>query len=483
MSIQAVIFDMGGTIETFGYTRALRLEATPLIRQRLAQAGIDPGLDDERLLEVISSGLERYKRWSLETLEELPPARVWGEYVFAGLAVDPARLAPAAEELAFLVETRFYSRAMRPEMPAVLAELRAMGLKIGLISNVNSRGQVPTNLALYGIRDYFDPVVLSSEYGRRKPDPAIFHHAARLAKAPASRCAYVGDRVLRDVLGARRAGYGLAVQIRHDFRHGENDAGPAPDAVIEQMSELVDLLKGEPERSTCPGPRDGRRLKGILFDAGDILYYRRGRGRLLAEFLAELGLRPAQENERAGQAARAFRQQAYCGEISREQYHESLLRLAGVARPADIARGMQIMRAEEDDVHYFEGVPETLAALKAQGFLLGIVTDTAAPLHAKLDWFERGGFGACWDSIISSRDVGARKPDPRMYRAALEQLGLEPGQALFVGHKAVELDGARAVGLMTAAFNQEPGAQADFTIQKFADLLSVPVVGLGTGKE
>ncbi len=291
--IQAVIFDMGGTIETFGYTRALRLEATAVIRERLRQGGIDLGLGDEALYELIAGGLDRYKRWCIQTLEELSPARVWGEFVFAGQAVDRGRLAGMAEELAFLVETRFYSRAMRPEMPAVLEALRGMGLKIGLISNVNSRGQVPVNLEAYGIKAYFDPIVLSSEYGRRKPDPAIFHHAARLAKVPASRCAYVGDRVLRDVLGARRAGYGLAVQIRHDFQHGEDDAGAEPDAVIDCMSGLVDLLAAERERAAQVPARPARALRAVLFDAGDILYYRRGRGRLLAEFLAGLGLEGA----------------------------------------------------------------------------------------------------------------------------------------------------------------------------------------------
>ena len=97
---------------------------------------------------------------------------------------------------------------MRPEMPAVLHAIQQMGLKIGLISNVCSRGQVPLNLEQYGLRHYFNPLVLSSEYGRRKPDPAIFHHAARLAGVPTSHCLYVGDRIARDILGRARPASG-----------------------------------------------------------------------------------------------------------------------------------------------------------------------------------------------------------------------------------------------------------------------------------
>ena len=86
-----------------------------------------------------------------------------------------------------------------------------------------------------------------------------------------------------------------------------------------------------------------------------------------------------------------------------------------------------------------------------------------------------------WDSIISSADVGIQKPDPQIYHAALHQLGLPVDQAVFVGHLKEELDGARAVGMKTIAFNHERDAQADFYIGKFSDLLDVPVISDSLG--
>ncbi len=201
MTVQAVFFDMGGTIETFSSTPEFRLQATRGLGQRLLSAGIDLPLSTEQLLEVITTGFKRYLHDKLETLEELPPARVWREYILADYPVESETLASIAEDLMLYYETHFYQRSMRPEMPAVLQAIQQMGLKIGLISNVCSRGQVPLNLEQYGLRHYFDPLVLSSQYGRRKPDPAIFHHAARLAGVPTSRCLYVGDRIARDILG------------------------------------------------------------------------------------------------------------------------------------------------------------------------------------------------------------------------------------------------------------------------------------------
>jgi len=471
MKIQAVIFDMGGTIETFGYTRDLRLEATAVIQQRLVHAGIDLHLSNEQLFDVISSGLERYKHWSLQSMEELPSQRVWSEYILSNRDVDKEKIAEIAEELMLLIETRFYRRAMRPEMPEVLQALKQMGLKIGLISNVNSRGQVPTNLKEYGIIDYFHPIVLSSEYGRRKPDPSIFHHAARLINAPTSQCVYVGDRVVRDIDGARRAGFGLAIQIRHNFEHGENDKGYTPDAVIDNMTELLNILK---EKCDCEQtPESDRKIRALIFDAGDILYFRPQRGHYFAAYLKELGLEISPNH---AQQKKAIEYQAYRGQITHDEYRAAVVGIYGVTQPEQVARGKQALIDDDSNVAFFEGVPETLCALKQQGFLLGIVTDTANSISAKLSWFERGGFGHVWDSIISSMDIGTRKPEPKIYQAALQQLGLTPDQAVFVGHRASELRGARAAGMQTVAFNYDKDASADFFIEKFSDLLKVPVL-------
>lgn len=156
---------------------------------------------------MITAGTSEYLRWNMVTNVELKPAEIWATYFLKDLHLNPADLEPVAEELAFIYETRLFTREMRPEIPQVLAEIQKMGLKIGCISNTQSSQQVPYSLKEYGIDSYFDPVVLSSEYGRRKPDPAIFYHAARLAQVPTSACIYIGDKVNRDILGAQRAGF------------------------------------------------------------------------------------------------------------------------------------------------------------------------------------------------------------------------------------------------------------------------------------
>jgi len=68
------------------------------------------------------------------------------------------------------------------------------------------------------------------------------------------------------------------------------------------------------------------------------------------------------------------------------------------------------------------------------------------------------------------------KPAPPIYRIALDELGIEPKEAAFVGHKASELQGAKAVGMTTVAFNYGKDVEADFYIEFFSDLLTLPIL-------
>jgi FMN phosphatase YigB (HAD superfamily) len=281
----------------------------------------------------------------------------------------------------------------------------------------------------------------------------------------------VGDRIARDIEGARRAGFGMAVQIRHNFEHGEDDKGATPDAVISNMTRLLDILRAEynvQSMSSDPG-----KIQALIFDAGDILYFRPQRGSEFAAFLSSQGL---EVNPNHRQQKKEIEYQAYRGQITHDEYREAIVRMYGITQPDLIERGKQALIDDDANVQFFEGVPETLWALKKQGFLLSIVTDTANSISTKLSWFERGGFGNVWDSIISSMDIGTRKPDPLIYHAALQQLGLAPSQAVFVGHRASELAGAHGVGMQTIAFNHDEDAAADFFIENFSDLLKLPVL-------
>lgn len=247
--IQAVLFDMGGTLEELYNDEAIRQEAIRGLRELLREQGVDPGLSLLDLQATVSSGLADYQAWRAQSEMELPAERVWTEFILVNHGQSQDRLLAAAEDIAFFHETHFYTRRLRPEAPAVLEALQKLGFRLAIISNAISRQLVPYKLAEYGIAHYFDPVVISSCLGWRKPNERIFDEAVHLMKLPPEACAYVGDTVSRDVIGARRAGFGLAIQIK-SFLTERSDRGTEnvpPDAVIHDLIEVVDLVTSDGE--------------------------------------------------------------------------------------------------------------------------------------------------------------------------------------------------------------------------------------------
>ena len=58
--------------------------------------------------------------------------------------------------------------------------------------------------------------------------------------------------------------------------------------------------------------------------------------------------------------------------------------------------------------------------------------------------------GLPWDAILGAEIARAYKPDPRVYRASVAALGLEPGEAMMVAAHVSDLEAAAACGLRTA---------------------------------
>jgi HAD superfamily hydrolase (TIGR01509 family) len=363
---------------------------------------------------------------------------------------------------------------MRPEIPSVLKKIRDLGLTIGCISNTQSTTQVPNTLEKYGINEFFEHVVLSSSYGRRKPDPAIFYYAARLAKLPTRACMYVGDKINRDVLGSKAAGYCLSVKIQHPYDNGEVDEGAIPDAIIDNMTALIPIIENELEhkKSFSSVPMTSE-IKALFFDAGDVLYYRPRKNEHLKAFLKSKKLSPASNIKEEKQRLKNL---AFMGQIKRHDYYSQIIRLYGIKNQRDIEAGIQAIEEDDNTIEIYDGVPETIMELKKRGYLLGIITDTAMPFSKKLKWFHDYGFGDVWDVMISSRDIGLRKPEPIMYELAIQQTCIEPSEAIFVGHKKSELEGAKCVGMKTIAINYDEDAPADYYINCFSELLNLSCI-------
>ena len=72
-----------------------------------------------------------------------------------------------------------------------------------------------------------------------------------------------------------------------------------------------------------------------------------------------------------------------------------------------------------------------------------------------------------FDVIVGSGDVKVAKPDPAIYRLALEQLGRQPAEAVFIDDSLPNIQGALAVGLHTIHYTRGtdiPAALAEFGV-------------------
>jgi putative hydrolase of the HAD superfamily len=94
------------------------------------------------------------------------------------------------------------------------------------------------------------------------------------------------------------------------------------------------------------------------------------------------------------------------------------------------------------------GVAEALARLRDASILLGVVSNSEGTIEAML---EDVGLRRYFDAVIDSTVVGVSKPDPRIFRLALERLGVAPSDAIMVGDSPTgDITGARAAGVPAA---------------------------------
>jgi len=117
--------------------------------------------------------------------------------------------------------------------------LKQQGFKVGCVTNKAEQFTLPL-LKDLGIYDDFSIVICGDTLEKKKPDPLPLLHAANQFKVSPSQCLMIGDSV-SDVKAARAAGFQI-VCMSYGYNHGEDIRNYHPDAVIDSMAELPDIL-------------------------------------------------------------------------------------------------------------------------------------------------------------------------------------------------------------------------------------------------
>jgi putative hydrolase of the HAD superfamily len=180
-----------------------------------------------------------YKRHELEELDVLNLF----ERALAELGIQvPRDLAQKIHELEYRAVVS--TRTVPPENLEALGELKARGLKLGLVSNAHFLPALMLeDFDRLGIVRYMDVIVTSSEFGLRKPHPAIFERLLGELQVAPREALFVGDKVREDVVGPKSVG--MRAALTHQFRQEDyEDAELEPDLVVGSLPELIPYVDG-----------------------------------------------------------------------------------------------------------------------------------------------------------------------------------------------------------------------------------------------
>ncbi len=204
MSIQAVIFDLDGTL------RVSRPRWEEIFIREAKALGAHPTPEDEW----------RVQRWAhyfwagSDELHRL--LRTYGESDKFWIGYNRERLlrlgcdAACADRLAEPLFHRLnhlqeiVQDVVPEDVLPTLQRLRQQGYRLGLFTN--RREPLNGYLEEIGLADYLDFALVAGEVGVWKPAPEAFLKAAETAGVPPHQAAYVGDNYYADIVGARRAG-------------------------------------------------------------------------------------------------------------------------------------------------------------------------------------------------------------------------------------------------------------------------------------
>jgi putative hydrolase of the HAD superfamily len=155
------------------------------------------------------------------------------------LGLDAQHAAAVAMAYRREVESRL---ALFEDTVETLAALRQAGLLLGIITNGPQEGQ-RWKINRFELAPLVDHIVIEGEFGRGKPDPAVFTHAVETLGVEPGEAWMVGDNLYADIRGAQSVGIHAAWIHRERLKLPENP--PArPDRTVATLHEIRDAVLG-----------------------------------------------------------------------------------------------------------------------------------------------------------------------------------------------------------------------------------------------
>ncbi|MDR3736977.1 MAG: HAD family phosphatase [Acidobacteriaceae bacterium] len=207
-------------------------------------------------------------------------------------------------------------------------------------------------------------------------------------------------------------------------------------------------------------------LRAVVFDYGMVLTGTPDQT-AHAEMVRITGL-PVDEFERLYWADRHAYDE---GKLTGVTFWQKLLRDGGLALPEDAVHALNAADARM----WTTESPEMVAwqaRLKQRGLKTAILSNMGDAVLASIlkayAWIEN------FDVRVWSYQLKIAKPDPGIYRHTLAELGVEPGEALFIDDKLENVEAARALGMKAVQFSTVARLREDLKAAGFDRELPLP---------
>jgi len=238
-----VIFDLGNTLFYFqGSSHSALKEGYQAVAQTLKDMGYIENTDT--FLQRFNFQMEAYMREREATYIEHTSLIILRRtlHEFNRHEVPIPDLRTAINALYQISEQHW---EIEEDTVACLDTLKAEGYRLGVISNAADAQDAQFLITKGKIQAYFDQVVISADFGLRKPHPKIFHKALAYWQAQPAEAVMVGDTLNADILGAQKIKMPSIWITRRAEKAIYCQQAPRiePDASISTLGELPGLLR------------------------------------------------------------------------------------------------------------------------------------------------------------------------------------------------------------------------------------------------
>lgn len=225
--IKSVFFDIDNTL----YDSTLQAE---MVRRNAIKAMIEAGLeiDEEDGLKALMETVERFGSNYQYHFDDLLKR--------FGRDRNPRII--AAGIVAYHTTKAAYLVPYPDTVPTLLA-LRDSCYRLGIITEGRGVKQWEKLIRL-GLQHFFHAVVISEEVGMEKPGKEMFLKAAEAIGSRPEECLMVGDRLDKDITGAKKAGMSTVQIMRGKYSDRKPESEEEePDYVIPKLKELLEILE------------------------------------------------------------------------------------------------------------------------------------------------------------------------------------------------------------------------------------------------